>query len=263
MPIDPPDGSPPPKWARTLVNAANARNRARGSQEDFLMSDLEAAWESCGGCCAVSGMPFDFQVVGDGQARRPFAPSLDRIDRHKPYQRDNVRLVTSIANFAMNAWGDEPLHQLATALHQKYGNQTPLAVRGPSDSDLDNIATIDAERVETDEGIVSFPPRPDLYRPILDLLQGGPRSSREIENALAERFGITIFMRRAMQRSRCPAWRNHVAWALVDLSRDSRGTGGIERIESKRAPDGGSMGIYRLARGSSVPPSPSRAVSSG
>jgi len=105
MPIDPPDGSPPPKWARTLVNAANARNRARGSEEDFSMSDLEAAWKNCGGCCAVSGMPFDFLIVGDGQAKHPFAPSLDRIDRHKSYRRDNVRLVISIANFAMNAWG--------------------------------------------------------------------------------------------------------------------------------------------------------------
>jgi hypothetical protein len=227
------------------------------------MSDLEAAWKNCGGSCAVSGMPFDFRAVGDGQARHPFAPSLDRIDRHKSYRRDNVRLVISIANFAMNAWGEEPLHQLATALHQKYGNRTLLAMHGPSDSDIDNIATIDAERVETDEGIVSFPPRPDLYWPILDLLRGGPRSSREIENALAERFGITIFMRRAMQRSRCPAWRNHVAWALVDLSRHTRGTGRIERIESKRAPDGGSMGIYRLARRSPVPPFPSNAASGG
>jgi len=260
MLIDPPHGSPPPKWAVTLVNAANARNRARGSREDFAMSDLEAAWEKCGGCCAISGMPFNFLVVGDGQARHPFAPSLDRIDRHKPYQRDNVRLVTSIANFAMNAWGEEPLRQLATALHEKLGDRTPLAKRGVSDSNLDDIATTDAERVDTDGGIVPLPHRPDLYRPILDLLRDGPRSSREIENALAERFGITAMMRRALLRNGCPAWRNHVAWALVDLSRDSRGTDGIERIESKRAPDGGSMGIYRLVRGSPVPSLPSVGV---
>ena len=263
MSIDPPNSNPPPKWALTLVNAANARNRARGSREDFSMSDLEAAWKECGGYCAVSGVSFDFVVVGDGQARHPFAPSLDRIDRHKPYRRDNVRLVTSIANFAMNAWGEEPLHQLAAALHQKHGDRPPPARRGPSDSDFGNIATTDADRVETDEEIVSFPPRPDLYRPIVDLLQGGPRSSREIENAIAERFGITILMRRALQRSGCPAWRNHVAWTLVDLSRHAHGTGGIERIERKRAPDGGTMGIYRLAGGSSVAPPPSRATPGG
>jgi len=71
MPIDPPDSNPPPKWTLTLVNAANARNCARGSREDFPMSDLEVAWKECGGYCAVSGMSFDFVVVGDGQDRHP------------------------------------------------------------------------------------------------------------------------------------------------------------------------------------------------
>src|SRR5271156_4618357 len=109
MAIDPPGAERPPKWAQVLVNAANARNRARESQEVYSMDDLSAAWEANRGCCAISGLPFGLQVVGDGQAKRPFAPSLDRIARKKPYRRDNVRLVVSIANFAMNAWGDEPL----------------------------------------------------------------------------------------------------------------------------------------------------------
>lgn len=246
MPIDPPTTERPPKWALVLVNAANARNRVRESQDVYSMADLEAAWSACGGCCAVSGLPFGLQVVGDGQAKRPFAPSLDRIDRHKSYRRDNVRLVVSIANFAMNAWGDEPLLQLASAVHRKYGDRSPPARRAPSDSDLDDVATIDTELVETDHGTLSFPPRPDMHRPILDLLQHGPRSSRDIENALAERFGITAQMRSAKLRSGCPAWRNHVAWALVDLSKHKRGSGQIERIESKPAHGGGSMGIYRL-----------------
>jgi hypothetical protein len=56
-----------------------------------------------------------------------------------------------------------------------------------------------------------------------------------------------------MRRSGCPAWRNHVAWALVDLGRNERGTGQIERIESKPAPDGGTMGIYRLTPVSLAP----------
>jgi hypothetical protein len=85
------------------------------SQELYSMADLCAAWEACNGCCAVSGLPFGLQIFGDGQARRPFAPSLDRIERHKAYRKDNVRLVVSIANFAMNAWGEEPLVQLARA----------------------------------------------------------------------------------------------------------------------------------------------------
>ena len=75
MSIDPPNSEPPPKWAQTLVNAANGRNRARGSSEIYVTADLIAAWKACGGCCAFSGLPFGFQVIGNGQAKRPFAPS--------------------------------------------------------------------------------------------------------------------------------------------------------------------------------------------
>ncbi|MBN9559767.1 MAG: winged helix-turn-helix domain-containing protein [Alphaproteobacteria bacterium] len=254
MSIDPPDQNRPPKWTQALVNAANSRNRARGSSEIFSMADLAAAWEACGGRCAFSGLPFNLQLVGDGQAKRPFAPSLDRIDRHKPYQKDNVRLVVAVANFAMNAWGDEPVLQMASALHRKHGDRPLLAKKAPSDSDLENVAVIDTELVETDLGVLPFPPRADTRAAILELLGDGPQSSRSLEAALSDRFGITLPMQAAMLRNGCPAWRNHVAWALVDLSRHNRGTGQIERIANKVAPDGGSTGIYRLTSQSSVLP---------
>jgi len=157
--------------------------------------------------------------------------------------------VVAIANFAMNAWGDEPLLQLASALHKKHGDRSPSAKPAPLDGDLDDVATVDTELVETEVGTLAFPPRPDMQRPILDLLRNGPLSSREIEQALAERFGITQAMRNAKLRSNCPAWRNHVAWALVDLGRHKSGRGGtseIERIGSNPAPEGGTTGIYRL-----------------
>ena len=249
MSIEPPDTHPTPKWATTLVNAANSRNRARGSVELFSIEDLVAVWKRCGGRCALSELAFDFRVVGDGQARRPFAPSLDRVDRHKPYRRDNVRLVVSIANFAMNAWGEEPLTQLASAVHHKFGQRSVPSRPTPVDSELDDIATTDADIVETDVGPLPFPPRSDLHVPILVMLKNGPKSSRDIESALADRFGITDRMRVALLRSGCPAWRNHVAWALVDLVKHRGGRGGtgqIERIKSGPAPNGGSMGVYGL-----------------
>lgn len=247
-PIDPPDTERPPKWAWALVGAAKTRNRARWPvipEAVFSMADLIASWERCGGYCAVSGLPFGFQVVGNGQARRPFAPSLDRIDPDKPYQRDNVRLVVSIANFAMNAWGEEPLLQLASAIHRKRGDRPPpSAKQGPADSDLAEIASIDAEFVETDIGTLPFPPRPDMHEPLLDLLRNGKRCSDELEDSLAAQFGITTEMRRALLRSGCPAWRNHVAWALVDLVKHQGGKGGKGQIE--RCGNKGSRGIYCL-----------------
>ena len=107
----------------------------------------------------------------------------------------------------------------------------------------------DAKLVETDMGILPFPPRPNMHPPILEFLRDRPRSSRELEDALAEQFGITSQMRDAVLPGGIPAWRNHVSWALVDLVRHKGGRGGtgqIERVGSERAPDGGTMGIYRL-----------------
>src|SRR3546814_15533675 len=43
----------------------------------------------------------------------PFAPSLDRIDSGQGYLKGNVRLVCTIANFALNQWGDSVLRRLA------------------------------------------------------------------------------------------------------------------------------------------------------
>ena len=253
MMISPPNSDPTPKWAQRLVNAANARNRNRASQEVYSVADLIAAWEGCGGRCALSGRVFDLETVGDGQAKRPFAPSLDRIDRHKPYQKDNVLIVLAVANFAMNAWGAAPVLDLASSLLRKHGEPELSARPASSDSDLNDVAVIDDELIETDIGTLSFPPRANLIGPLLKLLEHGPRSSRELENALAEQFGITDQMRMATYGSNCPVWRNHVAWVLVDPGPSGRGTSQVERTEGRAAPDGGTMGIYRLVPVPSTP----------
>jgi hypothetical protein len=192
MPIDPPRSEPLPKWARALLAAAKTRNKIRdpNAPADYSTDDLIWAWDCCGGCCAVSGLPFSLEVVGNGQAKRPFAPSLDRIDRHQPYTRKNVRLVVAIANFAMNAWGEQPLFKLSSAVHGKHGMSLVGTKPGPEDADLDNVATLEIELADTDSGLFPFPPRPDLYAPILDILRRGEKSSRFIEKALADQFSI-------------------------------------------------------------------------
>lgn len=88
-----------PLWARTLISRANRRTPVPGFTEDDMMT----VWERCEGRCAVSGLEFSEVIVGTGRARRPYAPSLDRIDRTRGYEPDNVRLVCAVANFAMNA----------------------------------------------------------------------------------------------------------------------------------------------------------------
>ncbi len=101
------DGEALPKWARVLVSAANQRNAGRFAGEPFHRDDLIALWKQGRGHCMLTGLPFRETAVGTGKARRPYAPSLDRIDSREPYSRKNCRLVLQAVNFALNAFGDD------------------------------------------------------------------------------------------------------------------------------------------------------------
>jgi hypothetical protein len=65
--------------------------------------------------CVISGIPFDLDWHGDYK-RRPWKPSLDRIDPKRGYIPGNVRLVCAVANYAMNDWGLDVLLRLARSV---------------------------------------------------------------------------------------------------------------------------------------------------
>ena len=101
---------------QSVVNGAQSRARRAGRPFDpDLMSLALSLFEAQGGRCALSGLRFDLRIVGNGKARRPFAPSLDRIDSTGGYTRDNVRLVCQAVNFALNAYGEDTLREIAVA----------------------------------------------------------------------------------------------------------------------------------------------------
>lgn len=109
--VPPIDGKSLPPWAKLLVGRANSKNKnmlARwGSAPPFQDEDLIAIWKAGKGRCMLSGLPFTDEQVGGGKASHPYRPSLDRIDPHKPYTRENCRLVLQVVNFALNAYGDD------------------------------------------------------------------------------------------------------------------------------------------------------------
>lgn len=106
-----PNSSTDPRWKRAITKmrrraATNALQKNRFcdiTKEDILRILVEQKY-----VCAVTGMRFDL----DEKHRNPFAPSLDQIVPGEGYMAVNVRVVTVIANTAMNMWGEGPLRRM-------------------------------------------------------------------------------------------------------------------------------------------------------
>lgn len=99
----------------TLYNTAKRNSDKRLILFNLSRSEFDVIVEQADGRCMVSGIPFELARF-PGSARRPFAPSLDRIDSRKGYTATNCRLVCVLVNLALNQWGMEPLMRVARNL---------------------------------------------------------------------------------------------------------------------------------------------------
>lgn len=63
--------------------------------------------------CSQCKIPFEFNKTNF--IRRPFAPSIDRINAKLGYTKDNVRLVCTIVNMVLNEFGDNIFDKMCRA----------------------------------------------------------------------------------------------------------------------------------------------------
>lgn len=93
----------------------NAKRRAKEASIDFDLDKdfIDILYNQQGGKCAVTGIDFIFEK---GETfRRPFAPSIDRVDSTIGYIKDNVRLVCTVVNISLNEFGEEVFRKMCEA----------------------------------------------------------------------------------------------------------------------------------------------------
>ena len=92
--------------ARIVIRAKqNAKGRSRVKEFTLTTGQAVAMLIASNYQCSVTGVPLSLDFEShDG--RKPYAPSIDRIDNTKGYTEDNCRVVCLAANIAMNTWGE-------------------------------------------------------------------------------------------------------------------------------------------------------------
>lgn len=93
-------------------------NAAKKEKVPFELTpeELDSILERSGGCCEISKLPFIETATNKRFERRPFMPSIDRIDSTKGYTAENCRLVLSSLNIMMNGWGQEVTEKVMLAV---------------------------------------------------------------------------------------------------------------------------------------------------
>lgn len=98
----------------TAKSRAKEKNMDFDLDKDFLI-DLLHKQENC---CKLTGLPL---TANDRNETffSPLNPSIDRIDPNKGYTKDNIQIVCTAMNLALNQFGEEFFYLLATSYLEK------------------------------------------------------------------------------------------------------------------------------------------------
>lgn len=91
---------------------------ARGLDFDLIPTDMATLAMRAAGRCELSGITWDFQSRSL-RGKRPWSPSLDRIDSMQGYSLENCRLVAVAVNIALSDFGEEILRKIAIGIATK------------------------------------------------------------------------------------------------------------------------------------------------
>jgi len=88
------------------------------SETDITLNFLKELWEKQNGICSITGweMVLPESTVGFNTIINPRKASLDRIEPHKPYMKDNIRYIAFMANMCKHEFSDTEVLIFAEAV---------------------------------------------------------------------------------------------------------------------------------------------------
>ena len=104
-----------------LLSDASSRSKTKKKRFDLDIDFLLEMFEKQNGKCILTDIDFSFEKPKNYRVD-PWTISIDRIDSKLGYTKDNVRLVCTIVNFALNEWGEDVLRTMSKAIIEHSNN---------------------------------------------------------------------------------------------------------------------------------------------
>lgn len=100
-------------FSGSLVRSLKQRAKLMSAEFDLDINFIDELYVSQKGRCALTDIEFIFDKRDS--SRRPFAPSIDRINSKLGYTKNNVRLVCVVINLSLNEFGDSVFDKMCRA----------------------------------------------------------------------------------------------------------------------------------------------------